>query len=54
MGRAASLAAGLSALLLFALAASTARAQPVTPPPIAARAYILVDALSGQAIAGAA
>jgi D-alanyl-D-alanine carboxypeptidase (penicillin-binding protein 5/6) len=39
----------LLALLLFAAAA--AGAQAPTPPPIAARAYILVDSQSGQALA---
>jgi D-alanyl-D-alanine carboxypeptidase (penicillin-binding protein 5/6) len=39
---------------LAAFAALTAAAQnAVTPPPIAARAYILVDALSGQTLAAA-
>ena len=38
---------GLAALLL----AAAALAQPVTPPPIAARSFYLVDALSGQALA---
>jgi serine-type D-Ala-D-Ala carboxypeptidase (penicillin-binding protein 5/6) len=42
------------ALLLVALCAFAAHAQPVTPPPIAARAFILVDALSGQTLAAAA
>src|SRR5687767_5500653 len=40
-----------AAAALFSLAAF---GQPVTPPPIAARAYYLLDALSGQALAGAA
>jgi serine-type D-Ala-D-Ala carboxypeptidase (penicillin-binding protein 5/6) len=42
--------------LLAAVAAwvaAAAMAQAVTPPPIAARAYILVDALSGQTLAAA-
>ena len=39
---------------VLAWTAFQASAQPVTPPPIAARAYILVDALSGQTLAGAA
>lgn len=42
------------AILAVALAASIARAQPVTPPPIAAKAYILVDTLSGQTLAAVA
>ena len=39
---------------LLALAAPAALAQPVTPPPIAAKAYLLVDTLSGQTLASAA
>ena len=42
--------------LLAALAAwlaAAAMAQPAPPPPIAARAYFLVDALSGQTLAAA-
>lgn len=39
---------------LVAWAAIPALAQPVTPPPIAARAFILVDAASGQTLAAAA
>ena len=39
--------------LLLALATALASAQPVTPPPIAARAYYLVDLLSGQTLAAA-
>ena len=39
---------------LLALVAPAARAQAVTPPPIAAKAYLLVDALSGQTLASAA
>ena len=35
------------------LAAFAATAQTVTPPPIAARAYFLVDAASGQVLAAA-
>jgi D-alanyl-D-alanine carboxypeptidase (penicillin-binding protein 5/6) len=35
----------------LACAGFGAAAQPVTPPPVAARAYILVDALSGQTLA---
>ncbi|HET7728930.1 MAG TPA: D-alanyl-D-alanine carboxypeptidase family protein [Usitatibacter sp.] len=38
---------------VLAWAAMAAPAQPVTPPPIAARAYIVVDALSGQTLAAA-
>ncbi len=36
---------------LLGCAAFAAAAQAATPPPIAARAYILVDALSGQTLA---
>ena len=43
--------AGMAILLL---ASALAVAQPVTPPPIAARAFILVDALSGQRLAAGA
>jgi D-alanyl-D-alanine carboxypeptidase (penicillin-binding protein 5/6) len=39
---------------LLAWAAFGALAQPLTPPPIAARSYVLVDALSGQTLAAAA
>ena len=39
---------------LLALAAPATLAQPVTPPPIAAKAYLLVDTLSGQTLASAA
>lgn len=39
---------------VLAWAAFQAAAQPVTPPPIAARAFILVDALSGQTLAAGA
>src|SRR5258705_4494320 len=39
---------------LLALTAAMALAQPVTPPPIAAKAYLLVDTLSGQTLASAA
>jgi D-alanyl-D-alanine carboxypeptidase (penicillin-binding protein 5/6) len=43
------------AATVLSLAALAAAAQaPVTPPPIAARAYFLLDAASGQALAGAA
>lgn len=44
------LAASLACLTL-ALIALPALAQPVTPPPVAARAYVLIDTLSGQALA---
>jgi serine-type D-Ala-D-Ala carboxypeptidase (penicillin-binding protein 5/6) len=37
--------------VVLAWTALAVQAQAVTPPPIAARAFILVDALSGQAIA---
>ena len=43
----------LGAVCLVALA-QLASAQPVTPPPIAAKAFIVVDTLSGQALAAAA
>jgi len=39
--------------LICASAALAAAAQPITPPPIAARAYLLVDLLSGQTLAAA-
>ncbi|MEO7744320.1 MAG: D-alanyl-D-alanine carboxypeptidase family protein [Usitatibacter sp.] len=39
---------------LLAFAASVACAQPVTPPPIAAKAFILVDTLSGRTLAAGA
>ena len=42
----------LAAIAAFLLAFAAA-AQPVTPPPVAARAFYLVDALSGQALAAA-
>ncbi len=35
------------------LAVFQALAQPVTPPPVAARAFVLVDTLSGQTLAAA-
>jgi len=47
----------MTRLLLWALLSLTAPAalcQAVTPPPIAARAYLLVDTLSGQTLASAA
>ncbi|MGZ5661479.1 MAG: serine hydrolase, partial [Usitatibacter sp.] len=37
----------------LALAAPWACAQAVTPPPIAARSYMVVDTLSGQTLAAA-
>src|SRR5512132_3371435 len=37
--------------VVLAWTALAVQAQAVTPPPIAARAFILVDALSGQTIA---
>jgi D-alanyl-D-alanine carboxypeptidase (penicillin-binding protein 5/6) len=40
-------------VLSIALAAAGALAQPVTPPPIAARAYIVVDQQSAQTLAAA-
>jgi len=40
--------------VLFAWTAFAAHAQAVTPPPVAARAWILVDALSGQMLAAQA
>ena len=44
----------VSALFFLVLVAATwARAQPVTPPPIAAKAFIVVDMLSGQTLAAA-
>src|SRR5947209_17144604 len=39
--------------VVLAWLAFGAAAQSVTPPPIAARAYYLVDALSGQTLAAA-
>ncbi len=39
--------------ILVSSAAALGEAQPVTPPPIAARAYFLLDATSGQALAAA-
>ena len=38
---------------LLALLSFAASGQPVTPPPIAAKAFILVDTLSGQTLAAA-
>ena len=38
----------------LAWAPSAAHAQPVTPPPIAAKAFILVDTLSGRTLAAGA
>lgn len=43
--------AGMTSLLL---ASALAFAQPVTPPPIAAKAFIVVDTLSGQTLAAGA
>ena len=44
-----------AAAIAFLLAlAPCASAQPVTPPPIAAKAFILVDTLSGHTLAAAA
>ena len=43
---------GLAAALVWI--AFAAVAQPVTPPPIAAKAFVLVDTLSGQTLAAAA
>lgn len=49
------LAAASAALLAFlALLGAAAFAQPVTPPPIAAKAFIVLDTLSGQSLAAAA
>ena len=45
-----SILAALAACAAFAAAAQT---EPLTPPPIAARAYIVVDMLSGQTLAAA-
>jgi D-alanyl-D-alanine carboxypeptidase (penicillin-binding protein 5/6) len=42
-----------AALLVLALLSWTCGAQPLTSPPIAAKAYVLVDALSGQTLAAA-
>lgn len=44
---------GAAALFLLLSLAGLARSQPVTPPPIAAKAFIVVDTLSGQALAAA-
>src|SRR6185503_5533247 len=44
---------GRLAAALLAFAAATAGAQALTAPPIAARAYYLVDVLSGQPLAAA-
>ncbi len=41
-------------VLLLALAPSLVAAQSITPPPIAAKAFVLLDAQSGQTLAGAA
>jgi D-alanyl-D-alanine carboxypeptidase (penicillin-binding protein 5/6) len=45
---------GASLFLGLALACLRVLAQPVTPPPIAARAFIVIDNLSGQTLAAAA
>jgi D-alanyl-D-alanine carboxypeptidase (penicillin-binding protein 5/6) len=45
---------GLIALLAALLAAPPAAAQAITPPPVAARAFIVVDLLSGQPLAAGA
>lgn len=42
------------AVLVLSLAAGAAAAQPLTPPPIAAKAFVLVDLLSGQTLAAGA
>ena len=44
---------GAAALFLWLSLAGLAHAQPVTPPPIAAKAFIVVDTLSGQTLAAA-
>jgi D-alanyl-D-alanine carboxypeptidase (penicillin-binding protein 5/6) len=44
---------GLAAIVFFFFACA-AGAQALTPPPVAAKAYILVDLLSGQTLAAAA
>jgi D-alanyl-D-alanine carboxypeptidase (penicillin-binding protein 5/6) len=41
------------AALLAGIAAFSASAQTVTPPPVAARAYVLIDTLSGATLAAA-
>ena len=46
--------AAFAVLLLLGLAPACVRAQPVAPPPIAAKAWFLVDTLSGQALAAGA
>lgn len=47
------MAARLLALLFLAASAASAAPATVVPPPVAARAYVLVDALSGQPLAAA-
>ena len=42
-----------AAAVFLALAALHCAAQPLTPPPIAAKAFIVVDLLSGQTLAAA-
>jgi D-alanyl-D-alanine carboxypeptidase (penicillin-binding protein 5/6) len=44
----------LFAVLAFALTALASQAQTVTPPPIQARAFVLLDAQSGQMLASVA
>jgi D-alanyl-D-alanine carboxypeptidase (penicillin-binding protein 5/6) len=44
----------LALVAWLAIPAIAQSPQPVTPPPIAARAYVLVDALSGATLAAAA
>jgi len=44
----------IAAVCLLAAGFGTSAQTPVTPPPIAARAYFLLDATSGQALAAAA
>jgi D-alanyl-D-alanine carboxypeptidase (penicillin-binding protein 5/6) len=46
-------AAALFLFLQLAPAAMPARAQPVTPPPVAAKAFIVVDTLSGRTLTAA-
>ena len=47
------IAAALLALLCFTAGAVPAAPPAIVPPPIAARAFVLVDALSGQRLAAA-
>jgi D-alanyl-D-alanine carboxypeptidase (penicillin-binding protein 5/6) len=46
-------AGAFATTVVLALSGITAFAQPVTPPPIAARAYLVTDLLSGQTLAAA-